>query len=362
MIKFIRYSIVGGITTLEGWALVYIFTEYLFHTHYIISSMIATPIVWISAFLLNNFWTWKIQLTNKVFVVGYYGYGSTGDDAMLLGLLPMLRYYDVEHSRKGISAGDFIKQVLKADIVVLGGGTHLRNWGRGSFLQSMRIILFACFVRLIGKRFCMVNVGIDGKGWEWLARKVSDTVTIRDKDSFDSSILLNHNLIPKKEILGISLVPVYKLYYGNSTMDKKMVVLLCCSISKWLKNHPRWIARFISFNGVDGDDDLSRFAASLIPDAEFIPWQDDVQSTINAVGECGAFIGMRYHSCMFAYMMNVPLQIIRSYPSCANFAYHIGIPPVQLDNINLVDLPDKFVLGNLPQERARKLALDGIRL
>jgi|GEM_PF-2306543 putative flippase GtrA len=72
-IKFIRYSIVGTVTTLEGWFLVYVFTEYLLGTHYIVSSMIATPIVWITAFLLNYYWTWginddrEIALLNRLF-------------------------------------------------------------------------------------------------------------------------------------------------------------------------------------------------------------------------------------------------------------------------------------------------------
>ena len=56
-VKFARYCVVGTITTLEGWTIVYLLTEFV-HTHYIVSSMIGTPIVMVSAFALNNLWTW----------------------------------------------------------------------------------------------------------------------------------------------------------------------------------------------------------------------------------------------------------------------------------------------------------------
>lgn len=55
--KFLKYCIVGTITTLEGWTIVYVFTEFV-GTHYIVSSMIGTPIVMVSAFTLNYLWTW----------------------------------------------------------------------------------------------------------------------------------------------------------------------------------------------------------------------------------------------------------------------------------------------------------------
>lgn len=56
-VKFLKYCIVGTITTLEGWTIVFCLTEFI-GTHYIISSMIGTPIVLVSAFALNNLWTW----------------------------------------------------------------------------------------------------------------------------------------------------------------------------------------------------------------------------------------------------------------------------------------------------------------
>lgn len=55
--KFIKYCIVGSITTLEGWTIVYLLTEYA-HIWYLFSSMIGTPIVTVSAFALNYLWTW----------------------------------------------------------------------------------------------------------------------------------------------------------------------------------------------------------------------------------------------------------------------------------------------------------------
>jgi hypothetical protein len=55
--RFIKYCIVGTITTLEGWTIVYCLTEFA-GFHYIVSSVVGTPIVLVSAFILNSLWTW----------------------------------------------------------------------------------------------------------------------------------------------------------------------------------------------------------------------------------------------------------------------------------------------------------------
>jgi putative flippase GtrA len=62
--RFLKYCLVGTITTLEGWSIVWFLTEIPFKNfdwlipNYILSSIIGTPIVIASAFALNNWWTW----------------------------------------------------------------------------------------------------------------------------------------------------------------------------------------------------------------------------------------------------------------------------------------------------------------
>lgn len=69
--KFFKYCIVGSLTTIEGWIIVYCLTEYA-HIWYMFSSVIGTPIVMISAFALNYFWTWgknedkEIEIVQKI--------------------------------------------------------------------------------------------------------------------------------------------------------------------------------------------------------------------------------------------------------------------------------------------------------
>lgn len=55
--RFLKYCIVGTTTTLLGWSLLYIFTEFL-GIWYLFSSMLGTVVVLIVAFSLNNWWTW----------------------------------------------------------------------------------------------------------------------------------------------------------------------------------------------------------------------------------------------------------------------------------------------------------------
>lgn len=55
--RFLKYCIVGTVTTLLGWGLLYTFTEFL-HIWYLYSSMLGTVVVAVTAFVLNNWWTW----------------------------------------------------------------------------------------------------------------------------------------------------------------------------------------------------------------------------------------------------------------------------------------------------------------
>jgi polysaccharide pyruvyl transferase WcaK-like protein len=103
-----------------------------------------------------------------------------------------------------------------------------------------------------------------------------------------------------------------------------------------------------------------------------IPYNPDPRQMLAQVGQCDAFIGMRYHACLFAYLGNVPLLIIDYHPKCQALAQEIDLPPqavISLPEIldgqfqerwnNLLNSPKSF-RGTLSVKIAKQRAREGI--
>lgn len=312
---------------------------------------------------------------HKVFVFGYYGFKNTGDDAMEQALVNEIagRCMGIIRYHEGDTLLSVLKHVIEADVVLVGGGTHLRNWGTKGIWHSARIILFGLVCRLLGKKFNMVNIGVDGKMLEWLAKKVANTVTIRDRQTADSALLLNFTPRPKEKLLGINLRPVNSTYYNNEQRDAELMVEVCKAVRKWQSINPNWRVQFFSFNaGKDTDEEICCHASQLIPNSTLYHWQPGVYDTLSEISKCNLFIGMRYHSLVFAYMTGTPFIAIESYPRCHKFSkfIHNPIRSISMEDIlngklysllsKAMEMRNKAVASWLSLDEARKLARKGI--
>jgi polysaccharide pyruvyl transferase WcaK-like protein len=299
-------------------------------------------------------------MLDKIYVIGYYGYGSLGDDAMRIGLLKILETRDYKNIRCHLNGQGYLRNFLWSDIVVLGGGTHLRDWGKGWLKQSTRIGALGLLTRLCGKKFCMLNVGIDGEVLEIMADNISNVVTIRDEDSFDSSVVIDYFVKPKKKILGVSLAPVYKQYFDNNVNDERLATNLGKEIDRWLKINEGWKVRFFNFN--HDDESINKYCSTLLDKAEFSYYINDVELVLSEISECSAFIGMRYHACQFAYKTQTPLMVINSYPSCRKFARFVGVASVDMEDILSNNFELNFKQADLSLNMAKSLAYKGVEL
>lgn len=298
-------------------------------------------------------------MNDKIYILGYYGYGSLGDDAMRLGITEILRYKGYHNIRCHAKGKGYWANFLWADVVVIGGGTHLRNWGNGAIKQAIRIFGLGLLSKMCGKKFYMLNVGIDGDTLEFLGNCVADKLTIRDRDSFDSSIVIEYEAKPKKKILGVCLGEVVEPYYKNEGEDFKIATNIANKINEWLDKNPEWEVKFFNFNR--DDEDINGYADSIVKRSEF-RYYSDVESTLNDVSECSAFIGMRYHSLVFAYKTNTPLMVINSYPSCTKFAEFAGVNSVDLEDVLSNKFELYFTLAKLTLNTAKSLAFKGVEL
>lgn len=299
-------------------------------------------------------------MANNIFVIGYYGYDNIGDDAMQQGLSEIFKYRtygDLRFYHKGQS---LIKGFLWADDIVLGGGTHLRDWGKGWLKQSARILLLGLISKLSGKDFYMFNVGIESSWLGLLAHCISDEITIRDENSFDSSVVLNYEPKIKQKILGISLTPYYKLFYNDENKDRLLANNLIEKVKKWLSFHNDWNVVFFNFN--KSDEGLNFYAYTLIDKAEVRLFKKNVVNVLQDISECSAFIGMRYHSSMFAYITETPMVIIDTYPSCSKLSGFIGANLITKEKILNGNFELDFVKAKLSVATAKSLAFGGVKL
>lgn len=283
----------------------------------------------------------------KIFVFGYYGYRNVGDDAMGMATYLGLKYkgHDVTMFYKGDGMVKTFKNVLESDAVAIGGGTHLRNWGKKWWYCSGRVLLLGIICRVLFKKFYMINVGSGGKRLDWIARRISTKVTQRDTDTMDSALLLNYVLRRKENVLGINLQSISSIYYDDYDLDEQLMKAICNTIGEWRKSHTDWQVVFISFNGHEyfPDDAINETAASMTG-SQFYPYHYDTMGLLSDMSRLKAFIGMRYHSLVFAYMTETPFIAIQTYPRCKVFNSAINNP---IEPITMFEVIDGKLLGQL---------------
>lgn len=368
----------------------------------------------------------------QIFIYGYYGWRNTGDDAMVYVLLQELpRLYPNAKfavlSRTAVlippPAKDkvrFIKlnplsvlrEISRSSTFIIGGGTHIYDYGvtRRNLWILLRLWLTLLLAKAFGNSIYLLGNGIGPLSTKWgkaLARlicRLADHITVRDTASyavleslglagrtspaFDLSALLepepatSSSTSPKdRRVLGISLTPAFEIYQGNKEKDSLFVDLISQGISQEFSQKSPWEVRLFTFKGESRLDDfaITRMLQEKLKPMKYtrlIPYNPDPRQMLAQVGQCDAFIGMRYHACLFACLGNVPLLIIDYHPKCQALAQEIKLAENSV--ISLPEImkgqfaerlgylrrsPDKFRAA-LPLNKAKagaKAALKGIK-
>ena len=366
---------------------------------------------------------------SQVFIFGYYGWKNTGDDAMIYAILQelcasidraefaVLSLVPIVIPPQARGRVRFIKpspvkvfwEILRSSVFIIGGGTHIFDYGvkRRVAIILCRILLLVLFSKVFGKRVYILGNGLGplttvwGKTLAKLICRLADHISVRDRQSyrilerwgftdkavltFDPSVLIEPSpeiygelAESDKKISGISLSPVFEIYYNNRQKDSRLVAKIARPVNEWLKQNPGCEAWLFVFKGKSKDDDV--LVTQLLqeqlqpPERVKLVWYDpDPAKMLARVAQCHAFIGMRYHSCLFAYLNGVPLLIIDYHPKCRALAEEIELPehavislPEILDGQfqerlnNLLDSPKNFCAA-LPVEIARQRAMEGIK-
>lgn len=359
--------------------------------------------------------------TKKIFIFGHYGEKNTGDDAMIYALLQELNetfpLFDfsimsprklfipnIVKGRVKIIKPSFVpvfREIMHSSIFVMGGGTQIYDYGKKS--ERFKVLFQMLFIISWAKIFCskifFFNIGVEP--FETIIRrflskricKLADLISLRDnysfnilknmgiekiKMSFDLAALLNPywNIVTDKsedKILGLSILPFYEIYHGKPNLDHKLVNEIAKSINELLTIYSDYSLFLFVFKGKSRSDDynITHVLAEKIDKKDnltIINYDPNPVKMLNAVKKCDIFIGMRYHSCLFAYITKKPLLIINYFQKCSALAVEIGLPEKTVISLNdildgcfnerlkdIINNPDEY-MPSLPVDEARKRA------
>lgn len=363
----------------------------------------------------------------QILIVGYYGWQNTGDDAMLYVLLQELhRLYPkakflvtspvpVVVPPCVTDRTEFVKPtpiaasraMLKSSVCILGGGTHIHDYGNrlATVKNLVRLLAFVSLARLLNNKvyFVAIGVSLTGKWGRVLAKaicRLATGISVRDRVSYDTMRTLglrstvaagfdlgvmlksvntgqSGNDESNDRILGVCITSVFEQYFGDSRRD----LLLADEIARQLKHRLNVesglrVRLFVFKDGPrDSDLHITELLRRRLKPSErvnLIPYDPDPREMLAQVAQCCAFVGTKYHSCLFAYLSNIPLLIIDYHPKCRAFADEVGLPEhavVSLHGVlegqfgkelkNLTESPKRFC-ATLPVALARKRAREGI--
>lgn len=275
----------------------------------------------------------------KLLLSGYYGFGNTGDEAILEAIKLGFKDFQVSTS---------LSDLISCDAFISGGGSLFQDkTSYRSFWYYLGLLALAQFLRKKTIVFAQGIGPIRSKVNLFFLRMVlgrCSLITLRDKDSYD--LVKSFNLKKPQVELTADLAFILPTREKKRRMGK---------------------AIGISIRPCDGSDKLFlkiAETADLLADkyrAEivFIPFQPSVDTTIclevmkkmknpariaepEKIPDLDFLLGMRLHALIFAVANQVPCYGISYDPKVESFMKDAGLPFSGIDDFKEEDLFQKF--------------------
>lgn len=307
-----------------------------------------------------------------------------------------------------------LREMMKSSVFVMGGGTHFPI-ERGPLIKRLAvltgILTMTTWAKVFGNRIYLIGIGIEPAQTIWgtlfskCILRLADFISVRDTASFKrvksmgfdrksvlsfdlSALLLGSpassplsdcqiRLLTDKECrptkIGVSILPFYEIYVGDKKRDQQLVHMVADALNKWLAKDIKNTAYLFTIKGASKQDDVlvtDLLRAKLRPTGRvrLIPYDSDPLQMLSQVAQCDAFIGMRYHSCVFAYLTRIPLLIINYFDKCQALAEDIQLPRSALitpdeileglleERLMFLDTCPSSFVAELPPIEAKKMA------
>ena len=317
---------------------------------------------------------------NKVVFSGYFGFGNTGDEAILEAACAEMRRQrpdiaisalmdNKDRARElGIEPyprkkfGAIIKALRNNDVLVSGGGGLIQDsTGWISVLYYLGIITLA---RLCGRKTIMFCQGFGpvktraGKFFARLLLPLAGQALMRDEPSLSELKRFAPHLSAK-----LTADPALLLEKANDDRinemlnkagigNKKFVVV---SLRDWqgfswekitaaLKSFRETIGEDIAYLFIpfqpDRDTDISQKAAQSLGDCAYIA-QGSTKEVLGLISKAEMTVAMRLHALIFSASANVPGVGLSYDPKVKNFCDRCG--HAVLENVDIARLTEQLV-------------------
>ena len=327
-------------------------------------------------------------------ILGYYGYGNSGDDALLGAIINDMREIEpsfnpivLSHNTKstqslyGVECADrfSIKQVTKAlksaKVLILGGGSLIQD------VTSTKSLLYYLWCIKTAKKYGLkVMLYANGIGpivKEENKKRASkvlnsvDIITLRDDESYQ---VLKELGVSKPEII-VTADPAFSFETDVKDIAKDFCIegdYFCISVRNWSETDEKVIAGMASmadyisekyslipvFVPMQFDKDLNpgRIIASKMKNkAVVIHKKLTLKQIFSLIKYSKAIVAVRLHMLIFGATMGIPSIGIDYDPKIKGFQKHIGVPYVlekeDIQNLAFENVIDDFMAN---REQLRK--------
>ncbi len=330
----------------------------------------------------------------KIFIFGYFGWHNAGDDAIGIATIrelsknnPLAEFLVTVNDEYFLAKNKFsnnvhgvkfdilsiLRAIKNSDIFIITGGTHFQDQDEFIF-RRLKIFLFfqflVAYAYTLNKPPILLGHGIGPirKRWsKYFLRSIfkhSRVITVRDKDSYDlvkilgfenkcllgfdiASLLLETipesdriNINNNDQVIGFSILPVYSIYSKTPDKDISLVNVFSKNIGQLLKQNKNYKIKLFAFRSgkrhsdVKIIEDISEKLEEYSKRVSLVIYNGEITDFLYEINECSAMVGMRYHSLLFAYILQKPIIAIEYQGKCRSLAQEIRLEDGALLSLN----------------------------
>lgn len=317
----------------------------------------------------------------NIWLIGHYGQGNTGDDALLYVSLQRLSAVWPECRFTVLSDRDLVvppgirveralpgrgplgkavtrtTAILRADGLVYGGGGMFQDYGSPFYLRRQYVTVRTA--AMLRKPVLLVGVGVGplatpaGRHYAEYILDRAAYVSLREappeglarrriETAGDMGLLLEAPGLrlrsmaglghggengPARVVLGLSIVPLSSAIYGLHARPEGVLDEIGRGLARSLAGRADVLIKALVFQQGHDEAPLKRVLSHLRPEQWRVePYDPDPRRVLGGVAECTHFLATRLHSAVFAYRAGLPLAAIVYHRKVGGFADHVQLP------------------------------------
>lgn len=325
----------------------------------------------------------------KIVISGYYGFENLGDEAVLAGMISLLKKKnkdlkltvlsaspEITAERYGVHAVSRTSLIqishvfAEADLFISGGGSLLQDV-TGSFSVPYYLSLF-WLAKLQGLKtaYYAQGAGPLKKRWSrWLTAfslNRFDFLGVRDQGSKD----LLKEIGVKKEIK-LTADPVFALYNMVNVVRQKIKgkINIGVSVRSWSADYivelarglnsyaERYKCKFLLLPMHKGSDEKTskKLKELLNAEVELVELSHEPEKALKAFSQLDLFVGVRLHSLIFALLNQIPSLALSYDPKIEGLMEDLDyLPLLKIEDITAELIDEKIAELHSERYKVRK--------